>query len=581
MKRNILIAICFGMVLGSCSDLMNKEPLDKYSEAVIWADLSVSEAFVNNVYRILPGSGWDDIPRGRGLSCISDEALHAYGYYGVEDMNKGMLSPSNTTQFDTWKMDYEYIRMCNEFLENFERIPAISEDDINKKNRLKGEILGLRAYCYFDLAQRFGGVPLVDHTFLLSDDFVMQRSSFEETVNFVVDDCDMAAELLPLQYDDANWGRLTKGAVMALKSRMLLYAASPLFNPTNDLSKWEAAAQAAKDVIDLSVDGKPLYSLYAAADAENYNKLFLDSKHSEMILFRVADVEQWQQDTPELTEGPGGGVDGAGILSGWCSTQVSQNLVDAFEMADGSKFDWNNPVHKANPYANRDPRLKFDVYYDGSSWNGSTIDLWVAEKDNNYMLDPQDPSFVIDKTPGASGKNSLGNPVCYYKEVSKTGYGYRKGLNTEYDFNKEPYPYYRPWHIIRYAEILLNYAEALFYLGDETNAKYYVNLVRGRVGMPPITASGEELEEKIRNERRVELCLEGHRYFDVRRWKIAEKVLNEPIMGVVVVKDKNSDKKVYTKIFVEERIFVAPQHYLLPIPQYELEKVSLEQNPGY
>lgn len=580
MKIKIIIGACL-MMFYSCTDLMDKEPLDKYSGAVIWTDLSVAEAFVNNVYRILPGVGWDDIPRGRGLSCISDEALHSYGYYGVEDMNKGMLSPSNTTQFDTWKMDYEHIKMCNDFFENYDNLPATTPDEIEKKNRLKGEIHCLRAYCYFDLAQRFGGVPLVKKSFTLTDDFTMERSTFEQTVQFITEDCNAATELLPLQYDDVNWGRLTKGAAMALKSRLLLYAASPLFNPSNDRSKWEVAAQASKGVIDLNVDGAPLYSLYLAADAEHYNKLFLDKKHPEMIMFRVADVEQWQMDLPELTEGPGGGVDGAGVLSGWCSTQISQNLVDAFEMSDGSKFDWNNLEHAANPYANRDPRLKFDIYYDGSSWNGSTIDLWLAEKDNNYTKDPRDKDFVIDKTPGASGKNSNGNPVCYYKEVSKTGYGYRKALNTEFDFKEEPYPYYRPWMIFRYAEILLNYAECLYNLGDETNARLYINKIRNRVGMPAITATGSELEEKIRNERRIELCLEGHRYFDVRRWKIAEQALNEPITGVIVVKDKNSDKKIYTKTLIEERTFTAPQHYLLPIPQYELEKVSLEQNPGY
>ena len=355
-----------------------------------------------------------------------------------------------------------------------------------------------------------------------------------------------------------------------MKSRMLLYAASTLFNPSGDNAKWQAAAAAAKAVIDLNN-----YQL-----GQDYKQVFLTNKNEEIILSRGNDAvnSDGYFNYFELAEGLGGGIDGNGYADGWSSTMVSQNLVDAFEMNDGTAFDWTNPVHSANPYANRDPRLYASVSFDGSTWIAdSVIQFWICEESNNYTMDPFDPNFKLDNT--VYGRNSIGNPV-KKQDCPEMSYIYRKSMDPTYDTGAEQYPRSTSWIIIRYSEILLNYAEASFEAGDESTALTYLNMVRERVSMPAVSATGSELQEKIRHERRIELCLETHRFFDVHRWKIAEEVFNKPLKGIRIVKDKNSDTKVYTVFEFQQHSF-PEKYYFQPIPQYELDKVDLEQNPGY
>lgn len=586
-KHKILPLAIIMFTLFSCSeDLLDKKPLDKFSEASVWEDLNLTEAFVNNQYKVLPKLGWYEWIRAYQLSCFTDEAVHKYGYHGVNDYWGGIMGPSITTGIDVWRYHYEFIKGCNDFLKNIDKVPANSGEEQARKDRMKGEIYALRAWSYMDLAARYGGVVLITEPFSLDDDFARDRSTFDETVALVVEDIDKAISLLPPKYsEDKNWGRITKGAAMAMKSRMLLYAASPLFNPSGDITKWEAAATAAKDVIDLHE-----YIL-----EPDYKQMFLTNKNEEIILCRMNDnvnldgyFEYFQ-----VVEGLGGGIDGNGYADGWSTTMVSQNLVDDFEWDDGSEFDWENPDDAADPYGigengrvdiqgnpikKRDPRFYVSVTFDGSSWIAdSAVQFWVCEQSNNFTMYPFSTDFKIDNT--VYGRNSLGN-LGFKQDCPDMGYIYRKAMNPKYDIDVEQYPFSVPWIIIRYAEILLNYAEASFEAGDEETALTYLNMVRDRVSMPPVDASGDELRQKIRHERRIELCLEAHRYFDARRWKIAEVEFSKPIRAVRIVKDKNSDTKIYNVFEYQQRIFPG-KYYLQPIPQYELNKADLQQNPGY
>ncbi len=581
-----MVSLAAASIFSCENDLMNKMPLDKFSEASVWEDINLTEAYVNNQYKVLPKLGWYEWVRAHQLSVFTDEATHKYGYHGIHDFWGGSMGPSIPTGIDVWQYHYGFIKGCNVFLQNIDKVPAVSEIDIANKSRMTGEIYALRAWSYLDLAARYGGVVLVTEPFELTDDFTKTRSTFDETIAQVVSDLDMAVGFLDESYPDAgDWGRLTKGAALAIKSRALLYAASPLFNKSNDVSKWEAAAAAAKAVIDLSV-----YSLES-----DFKQVFLTNSNNEIIISRGNDAINMDGyfEYFELAEGLGGGIDGSGIAGGWSSTMVSQKMVDAFEWDDGTAFDWNKQEDALDPYGigangqvdgngnplkKRDPRFYASVTFDGSKWIAdTTVQFWVTEVSNNFNLNPLDPGFVIDIT--NFGRNSIGNPITK-GDCPEMGYIYRKSMDPNYNTSTSQYPRSTSWIIFRYAEILLNYAEASFEAGDEGTALTYLNKVRDRVSMPPVSASGQALREKIQHERQIELCFETHRFYDARRWLIAEREFNGPIKGVRIVKDKNSDTKVYNVFEFQQRTWPA-KYYLLPIPQYELDRAALDQNSGY
>lgn len=579
-----LIILCSSLF--ACSDeLLDKKPLDKFSEASVWQDLNLAESYVNNQYKVLPKLGWYEWIRAYQLSCFTDEATHKYGYHGIYDYWGGIMGSSIPTGIEVWEYHYGFIKGCNEFLQKIDSYDPVNEDEVNLKERMIGEIYALRAWSYMDLASRYGGVVLITEPFTLNDDFVRSRSTFEETVDLVLSDLDKAIDRLPLSYSsDDDWGRITKGAALAMKSRMLLYAASPLFNPSNDITKWELAADAAKAVIDLE--------MYLLED--DFKQMFLTNKNQEIILSRGNDAinNDGYFDYFEVVEGLGGGIDGNDYNGGWSTTMVGQALVDDFEWDDGTSFDWDDPLDASDPYGigengqvdgngnpiqKRDPRFYASITFDGSPWiSDSLVQFWICEESNNYTLDPFDPAFTVSNT--VYGRNSIGNPKRW--GVAETGYSYRKSMDPYYNLDKEQFPRSTPWIIIRYAEILLNYAEASFEAGHEDIALEYIKKVRERVNMPPISGTGDELRQKIRHERRIELCLEGHHFHDARRWKTAHIDFDRPLVGVRIVKDKVTDTKVYNLFEYEQRTW-PEKYYLQPIPQYELEKVNLQQNPGY
>jgi starch-binding outer membrane protein, SusD/RagB family len=387
-------------------------------------------------------------------------------------------------------------------------------------------------------------VPLITEPFNLEDNFDIPRSSYDECMNFVIKELDEAIDLLPLDYDAQNQGRITKGAAMAIKSRALLYAASPLNNPSNDQSKWQKAADAAKAVIDLNK-----YQLYP-----NYKEMFQadHNYNSEMIWVRPFNhVVDPVTTGIELRLYPNG-------FNGFGQIEPLQNLVDQYETLNG-KLPAEDPNYDSqDPYVNRDPRFYATILYDGAPFKDRTIETFL---------------------PG--GKDSKEGPVTPFN-ASESGYYLRKYIdesitNPNYTNASDP-----TWPFIRYAEVLLNYAEAEYYLGQEDVCRQYINMVRSRpsVNMPPVTESGDALLKKLQNERFIELAFEAHRYFDVRRWKIAPQVLNVPAKGISIHKDANGNKT-YKAFTIEQRHF-SDKNYLVPIPQSEIDKdAKLEQNPGY
>ncbi|HWW41811.1 RagB/SusD family nutrient uptake outer membrane protein [Pedobacter sp.] len=555
MKNKILIC-CYILcvIMTSCKkDVLDKTPLDSYTDQSVWNDLSLAEAFTNNLYNVLPNAehNWDNTTnRTWALSSACDEAFNKFDDYNASVMNSGSLTPDNLGVFDIWGSTYSMIQNCNIFLSKIDNVPG----DAARRDRLKGEVTYLRAYAYFKLIKDYGGVPLIIKPFDLNSNFERSRNTYEECSSFISDELDKAAGLLPLQQSSANLGRATKAAALALKSTLLLYAASPQWNTTNDMAKWKKASDAAKAVIDLNA-----FKLFTG----NYADLFT-TLNSELIMVRLTNKQyMWSAfQGVEMFLSPSG-------FHGWASFAPSQNLVDAYGTADGKDItDPTSGYDPQHPYVNRDPRFYQDIVYDGRPYG--------------------QPAFCQDRY-GVGSTNAaefyeggLDSPQGWDKwNNSVTRYTFRKYCDTTYNFNEETQTN-KFWIVSRLGEIYLNYAEAQFRLGNNGVAIQYLDLIRQRAGIKnllPNSLTGTALENKIRNERQVELSLEGHRYYDVRRWKIADVTENKPLMGVIITKKADGSKS-YNYSQVQTRVF-KPQHYLLPIPKSEINRTKLVQNPGY
>lgn len=428
----------------------------------------------------------------------------------------------------------------------FSKIDGAPGDD-TFKNGVKGEMMFLRANLYANLIWRYGGVPLITKVFALNDDFKVSRASYDDCVKFIVQELDAAEGLLPANQPDAQQGRASANACKALKSRVLLYSASELNNPSHDRSKWQAAADASEALLNAGYSLNP-----------DYQGTFL-ANNKEIIFARY--FTQANNTNFNLQEGRNGS-------DGYGSHNPSQNLVNAYEMratgelpyieqADGSL--WLNTASGYDPnkpYEGRDPRFDASILHDGSVWAGRETESYHGGKDS-----PE----------GNQGWNS-----------SLTSYFLKKFLIESIPPAGSTVKPTNPWIFFRYAEILLNYAEAKFELGDETTAREYLNKVRSRtsVNMPAVNDSGEMLKKRIQNERRIELAFEEHRFFDVRRWKIAGATESKSLQGMNI--QKMGSVKTYTFTKITDRVF-KNANYLLPIPRAEVDKSkgSVSQNQGY
>ncbi|UZR97592.1 RagB/SusD family nutrient uptake outer membrane protein [Chondrinema litorale] len=554
-KLRYIIALAFLSMFSSCKeDFLDVTATDRISDDAILADSTLFEAYVINRYMgvKLQDKEAEGTPPGFGRgfeyglwSSITDESM-----YTNDDntwlIQRGQLSPENTGIAGTiWSRSYRSIRECNYGLQNINEVPM---SDYGKEI-LIAELKFIRAYRYQDLIRNYGGVVLMgDEVYELSDDLtdasLFERASLAESIEYAVAQLDEAAADLPSSTSD-SWGlgRATKGAALALKSRLLLYAASPLYST----GTWAEAATAAKDVMDLG-----LYSLHG-----DYASLFLDENSSEIIFERLYAIGT-RHVCLEISNGPNG-------YGGWGGNTPLQNLVDAYEIVseDGTtatEFDWNNPEHTSAPYENRDPRFYASILYNGAEYRGREIETFE---------------------PGGQDSQD-GNDNW---NTSKTGYYLRKFIDEDLPIsNPWDVAGTQPWIYMRYAEILLNYAEAQNEsVGPDATVYDAINQIRARAGMPELTTglSQDQMREAIMRERQVELAFEEHRYYDVRRWEIAMETENEDAYGISITQD--GDEFTYTrKVALDGKSF-SEQHYWLPIPRAEIQSSGdlLEQNPNY
>jgi len=550
-----VIATGIFLSVNACkNDFLNVVPTDRVSDASILSDSSLFESYVINRYvgvRLTEKEAEGTPPGfGRGFEYALWSSLTDESIYNNDDntwlVQRGQLAPENTGIAGTiWGRSYRGIRDVNYALSNLDKVPMSA----TQKNRLKGELKFLRAFRYQDLIRNYGGVVLMkDKVMELGEDLanadIYTKSSIKDCIDYVVAELDEASTLLPRDNGN-NWqlGRATKGAALALKARLLLYAASPLYNSGN----WQAAAKAAKDVMDM---GK--YSLYT----NGYDKLFLTAENNPEIIFERLYTQGARHVCLEISNAPNS-------YGGWGGNVPLQNMVDAYEMNNGKPItEPTSGYNSQDPYTNRDPRFYMTILYNNAGYRTNSVQSYL---------------------PG--GKDSKDGPSNW--NTSKTGYYLKKYMNDNLPIdNPWDVAGTQPWIYFRYAEILLNYAEAQNEaVGPDQSVYDAVNAIRKRpsVNMPALQAglTQTQMREVIRRERQVELAFEEHRYYDVRRWKIANVTENVPAYGIEVV--RNGTTLTYNRKEALSGRHFEEKHNFLPIPRAEIQASNgkLTQTSGY
>lgn len=512
------------------------------NENEIWESDRNTRGFLSNIYfGIFNRYNLD--ANGSMLSQASDEAVNSNLSSSINIFNNDTWGSLRTND-DQYANLYDYLRRANIFLEKSGTSAVIPQTDIPK---LRGEAFFLRAMYHFELMRRYGPIVLATRSYTLADDLDLPRNPVEEVVAHIVRDLDSAAVMLPpggiVDQAAGDKGRASQTAALGLKSRVLLYAASPLNNPTGDVSRWQQAADAAKAVI---TSGK--HSLLTQAQLPSLWNYGSQAYNAEVIFASQTD----NNNTLELNNAPIS-YDGARGR-----TNPTQELVDAFDVRSTGKpiSDPTSGYNSANPYNDRDPRLALFVILNNSTFKGRAVETFEGGRDN----------------------------VPINVNNTRTGYYMRKflvesafwGVGTAVTVR-------RPWVIMRYAEILLNHAEALNEAqGPVADVYSSVNAVRARVSMPALPAglTKDQMRDRIQKERQVELCFEDHRFFDVRRWKKGETLFNRTVTGMRIT--KTGTTFTYERYPVDNRVFTEKM-YRFPIPQAELNRApkNLKQNPGW
>ncbi|UAY55348.1 RagB/SusD family nutrient uptake outer membrane protein [Arachidicoccus terrestris] len=554
-KPVIAIMVGAGLLFSACSkDFLNRLPENAVPSEQFWNSAADIEKAVTGVYNQLGGDGiiYD--------AAMSDDAFAQYPW----ESSATVMSSGDVTTDLTGSWGFTDIRRANFFLDNCDKATI----DAEQLAQYKAQVRFLRAWFYWDRVVKYGDYPLIT-TALEIDQVDVPRTPRAEVVDFLIKELDTVAAVLPVSYDAADNGRATKGAALALKARILLTDASPYFNTGNDASKWKAAADAAKAVMDLGTYG--LYKVTAETGdnkLDNYSKWVNFSSSADESKFRLG-LRSYeglfekagqtsneiifqrdyivQQDPNYLnTYLP------PSTLGGWSSVTPTQQLVDAYDsyktgeavtpVSADQRAEWYGAKDARfyNEYKNRDPRFYATIMFNGSPWN-------ALEKGYSF-------EWII------GGSNN-----------SKTGYNFRKMVDP--DVYKEQVDNYNNVILMRYAEILLSYAEAENeYAGPNISVYDALDQIRERAGMPGVDrskySSKESLRTFIRHERRIELALEGQRYLDIRRWKIAPQVMKT----IYDLRKSPAQNRVWN-----DRLYYFP----VPQKQIDLSNDILKQNPGY
>ena len=546
--KKIFSILCLAVLAAGCNFLDFDESSSDYSREDMYLTYSNIQKMLTNIYGYMPNKSIADVSDAL-RDCGSDDAEYANPDASVQRFVNGTWSALNTVD-EKWISMYGGIRSANEFLESIETVDLSMYKYDNKYQRWLEHLAYypyqarvLRAYFFFELARRYGDIPMPLTMLTAEEANEIEKTPFDEVIDFIVRECSESAANLPDTYVgllDDEIGRVTRGFALAVKTKALLYAASPLHNPSGDKSKWQKAAAAAKELMDLGI-----YRLDPAEKANNYTSpevifaiLRSESESFELVNFPV-----------RFTEGERRYVAG---------NYPTQNLVDAFQTLNGyditltaNGWQTSDPdFDLTKPYEGRDPRFARAVLANGMTFKGSTIETFVGGRDYSAT------------------RTDLGTP---------TGYYLRRYIQESTSFTPEnKVTNKHQWIVYRYAEALLTYAEAMNeYMGNPTSTEGSLNVsaldalnqVRANAGMPAVDASSQAaFRDAVRREWRVEFAFEDHRFWDVRRWNIGQETQGR-IDGVEIT--RNGGAFNYRRTTVKTRTWNARQN-LYPIPQREL-----------
>ena len=553
MKKIFITCAAILALFSSCTSVLDKEDLSSISEDKVWVDKTLTTAFLNALYVSIPS--WDT-----AVADATDEAT------GGGNWTQGTTTPDNMSDTKdsapTWYWPYSDIRNCNIFIQNAQN-PEVCTIDRELADRLTYEARFIRAYLYFEMVKRYGGVPLITIPQEMTDDLYVKRNSTKECFDFIIDELKACAEGLPDSYSAEDLGRVTKGAAKAFLGRVFLFRASPQFNPNNN-EHWQTAYNYNKETLNYLIgQGHALY--------DDYGKLFLDEMNKEVI-FAIRYENPTRTQKRDATVRPI-----TFSMNNTGGNHPTQEVIDRFPTIDGGTYtyaDWEKEGKDIFAlWENRDKRFYATIVYQGVTYFNTVMEL-NENAQNDY----------------AYGKN-VG---------SKTGYYSRKAIDESLsvtDCQKSGTDYID----IRLAEVMLNYAEAVFerdgQISDEDLA-ISLNLTRKRINpeMPDltndfVTANNLDMRTEIRRERTIEFFDENFRIDDLKRWKTAE---DEMPMNLTGVKWKGTDfenrwpdasfkeKDGEGCIIHEKGRNWHEKHYLLPLPTDQLKLNSnLKQNPGW
>ena len=554
MKFNkiAILLLSAGLLTTTSCDFMDCDESDNYTLQEIQGSYNRVKQFVTSIYGYLPSDFCNT--HGAMLDATTDDAIHVYESSAIQRIVNGTWS-ANYTVDDKFAYYYNAIHDANYYLTTLSGLTFDTwengddyQDWMQNYDNYQYQVRFLRAYFYFELVRRYQNVPLITKPLSQTETNQIEPSSAQEVLKFIINECTEIAPKLPIKSTSiaqAENGRATRAMAMALKSRAALYAASPLYSTNGDNAKWTEAAKASHDIIASAGElGLGLDTYANLFKSKNYNS-------KEVILCRPTGTSK----TFEQANYP------MGVTGGNTTTCPTENLASAFEMKDGRAFDWNDPTMKANQYKDRDPRFYLTIVHNGM--------LWPAKK-------------AVDISEGGANGLPLTN-------ATTTGYYLRKYVDNSISFEagSTTAATHHNWILFRYAEVLLNYAEAMIHVNgncdykDATytmSAREALNAVRKRAGIPEVAAcSQDEFLMRVKHERRVEMAFEGQRFWVLRRWKNLDETKN-----IYAVRITHHDGVLsYEKTLLSERS-VSNKLYFYPIANVELFKnKKLVQNSGW
>jgi starch-binding outer membrane protein, SusD/RagB family len=549
--------LCLVLFASCRKKFLDKAPSVNLPEEQVFTDPVLASQYADNAYNYLVND-YARMNDHRGITGqAADEAVSGNNDVAIRTLSQGAYhdhyergGESINDIRDVYVRCYSGIRIANVMLSKMGDVKWTSNQS---PSRIEGEMHFLRAFLYFELIKRFGGVVLTEDAFTANDEIDFPRNTYDECVSFILKELDKADTQLPEDYDNSDFGRATLGSAKALRSRVLLFAASTLNNQSGDVAKWQKAADAAKAVMDMNK-----YSLQAT-----YADLLNVPTSPEYIMIKIRGPRASSSGIfLDFAMSPGsGGAQG--------SLDPTQNHVDLYEMKTTGRpiSDPLSGYDPTKPYTDRDPRFNANILFNDATWQNRKMEMWNG------------------------GKDYIANNIIY----TATGYYCRKMWPEAYVRNSSGTALLN-YIFFRYAEILLNYAEAQNEAtGPNADVLDALNLIRGRAGMPLLqtadaTGAGyventkDAFRNRIRNERAVELAFEDFRWYDIMRWKAGPAIVAQPMYGMETTKNANGTFT-YKKVLLPQTFqkVYADHMHRYPIPRSEVYKSKgiLIQNPGW